>query len=129
MPNTHAAATRRSSRIALNATAVVAFLVTTGCGLEVCDVVNCDTLFFVEELVEDLEAFGSDLGEEDHDEGDQVDEMDEHLDDMDDHEDDMDEHMDDVLPVDEHDDADADHAASHTLALGGRVQVRFPATS
>ena len=129
MTNINSVAIRRSSRIALNVTVVAALLVTTGCGLEVCDVVNCDTLFFVEELVEDLEALGADLGEEDHDEGDQVDEIDEHLDDMDDHEDDIDEHMDDVLPVDEHDDADADHAASHTLALGGRVQVRSPATS
>lgn len=82
MPNTHTAATRRSSRAAMNATVVVALLVTTGCGLEVCDVVNCDTLFFVEELVEDLEALRAPVGEMDHDDTEHMDEMDEHMDDM-----------------------------------------------
>ncbi|MCH7493242.1 hypothetical protein IIA16_00810 [bacterium] len=59
----------------MNATAVVALLVTAGCGLEVCDVVNCDTLFFVEELVEDLEALGAPVGEMDHDDAEHMDDM------------------------------------------------------
>ena len=88
------------------------------CGLETCDIFNCDSLFFVEGFLDSL-GDSHDEGDEhvDDDHGDMVDDdmegmADDHddMDGMQDEHDDMDGEHDDDMPGDDDDHMDDEHA-------------------
>ena len=130
----------RSASIGLAMTLALSMFtwLTTGCGtidangllgLETCDILNCDGLFF-RNLADDHDdmagmdgmddADAHDDGDDDHmDDMDGMDDADAHDDDGDDdHTDDMDEHSDDDVEDGEHDDAaEGDDESERSLLL------------
>ncbi len=115
----------RSASIGVAMTLVLSMFaaLTMGCGtidangffgLETCDILNCDGLFF-RNLADDHDDMAHMDGMDDadaHDDGD-----DEHMDDVDDHDDDGDDdHMDDM---DEHNDDDDAEEGEHDDATEG----------
>ncbi len=103
------AVTRRLVQLGL--VSLFPLLLGATCGLEPCDVFNCDTLPFVEDLS------WSNGEQDDHDDMDG--DMDDDMDDHDDMDDDMDDHDDMDGDMDDHDDMDDDMDDDHDEGTNG----------